>query len=270
MSIIRRQIPGRALDPEFVRVVLELEGDALYPPSHVARLIAPVGTEEYDRWRKKTRSWIKYHCKEPNGKKGPYNAWYGATWQQFLDPMDKAALLDELLEQGVVPEWAPSIPMVMRHQAAAAAEVHPIQVPRPAARRRAPLAAMGLAAVILLVVLLGLPRERPIGGDTHLAAAVPAPVITVEGALDSAQIMAESFMQDSPKPETEPTAEEEMSYADFAAIISDREPLKPRAFFHPKLHLIDQEAGSMTLVFNENPKPEQAMFLLDAPIISPP
>jgi hypothetical protein len=68
-----------------------LDPEELYPPSKVARrIVDPVKErEEYQKWRKRAGDWVRYHCKEPDGRKGSFNAWLGATWQEFLDPADR-------------------------------------------------------------------------------------------------------------------------------------------------------------------------------------
>jgi hypothetical protein len=73
------------------QTILSLEPNELYPPSKVARrIVDPVQQrEEYQKWRKRAGDWVRYHCKEPDGQKGNFNAWLGSTWQEFIDPADR-------------------------------------------------------------------------------------------------------------------------------------------------------------------------------------
>jgi hypothetical protein len=289
---------------------MSLEEDELYPPSEVAHILVGEKNSEYHRRRKTARAWIKYHCNTPNGKKGSYNSWYGATWQEFLDPVDieavrsiveaereaarAAAEAEAKAREMVLAETAAEVAACIPFEAAATASaadmgtttaattpLHAVAedvapetgkqaavfsmptTPRHRSKRIfTPLRMLsGLAASLFLLILFGFPERQP---------AIPESVETTVAQSEPIEeiIDGESFL--SSIKDEEKQASKDMSYADFASLISDREPMKPKRFFHPKLHLLDRDAAAMTLVFNENPKPEQALFLLGPPTVSPP
>ncbi len=82
-----REISGRLLSIESVLSIYSLDAGKLYLPSQVAGKVA----NEPSRRKKlahRMRNWIKYHCHDPEGKVGSHNAWYGRTWQSFIDDAD--------------------------------------------------------------------------------------------------------------------------------------------------------------------------------------
>jgi len=101
-----REISGRLLSMESVLSIYSLDPDELYLPSQVATRI----TTEPVRRKKlahRLRNWIKYHCHDPEGKVGSHNAWYGSTWQSFIDDADlerasTVVAFSELLSQRVL------------------------------------------------------------------------------------------------------------------------------------------------------------------------
>lgn len=130
-----REIPGRPLSLKLAQTILSLEPDELYPPSKVARrIVDPVQQrEEYQKWRKRAGDWVRYHCKEPDGQKGNFNAWLGSTWQEFIDPADRRRVEKN------------------RARAAQAQQGH---------RFKKRWAVLSVAALILAAALIKLPRSR--------------------------------------------------------------------------------------------------------------
>jgi len=130
-----REIPGRPLSLKLAQTILSLEPDELYPPSKVARrIVDPVQQrEEYQKWRKRAGDWVRYHCKEPDGQKGNFNAWLGSTWQEFIDPADRSRVEK------------------CRARAAQAQQGH---------RFKKRWAMLSVAAVILAAAFIRMPRPR--------------------------------------------------------------------------------------------------------------